>query len=66
MPICRARQSARLRHAGIKPNLQGMLVWWIDALQYAYEKDREERRRALAMSYYLDGVTRYATTGVAP
>jgi hypothetical protein len=27
---------------------------WAYDMQYAYEKDPEERRRALAMAYYLD------------
>jgi hypothetical protein len=37
------------RHQRIQPTYA-----WAYSLQYAYEKDPQERRRALAMTYYLD------------
>src|ERR1700733_7290197 len=37
------------RHQRIQP-----VYAWAYAFQYAYEKDAQERRRALAMTYYLD------------
>ena len=37
------------RHQRIQP-----VYAWAYAVQYAYEKDTQERRRALAMTYYLD------------